>query len=66
MTKKQKHYSQFQLAILDFKRNRLAVFCVIILTILYGAAIFSDFLAPYSYDNEDRNYSYSQPAKIHV
>lgn len=57
--------SEFQLAILEFKKNRAAVVCVYILFILYASAIFADFLSPYSYKNEDRNYSYCPPTKIH-
>ena len=39
--------------------------CVFILGIFYGSALFADFLSPYSYDNEDRNYSYCPPMKVH-
>jgi len=48
-----------------FKKNRLAVLCLLMLGILYCSAIFADFLSPYSYDNEDRNYSYCPPMKVH-
>lgn len=43
----------------------MAVASLWILAFLYGAAIFADFLAPYSYKDEDRNYSYCPPSKIH-
>jgi len=65
MSKKEKHLSQFQLAMRQFGRNRLAIFCFWILVILYLSAAFADFLSPYSYNNEDRNYSYCPPTKIH-
>lgn len=39
--------------------------CLMILIVFYGSAVFADFLSPYSYDNEDRNYSYCQPMIIH-
>jgi len=65
MIKEQKHQSEFQIALDGFKRNRFAVACVVILCLLYVGAIFADFLAPYSFKNEDRNYSYCPPTKIH-
>lgn len=62
---KEKSLSQFQACLNVFKRNRLAVLCVFVLGLLYFSAIFADFLSPYRYDNEDRNYSYCPPMKIH-
>jgi len=47
-----------------FKQNRMAVFCFYILVLLYGSALFADFLSPYSYKNEAREYSYSPPTPI--
>ena len=66
MIKKTKHLSEFQIALHNFRRNRFAVICVIILCLLYGSAIFADFLSPYSYKNEDRNYSYCPPMLIKI
>lgn len=63
--KPKKHYSLFQLAIRDFAQNRLAVACIVILGLLYGSALFADFLAPYSYENEDRIFSFCQPTPFH-
>jgi len=64
MTKEEIHFSEFQLALKRFKNNRLAVMCIFVLALLYGSAIFADFLSPYSYKNEDRNYSYSVPTAV--
>ncbi len=64
MTNK-KSLSQLQIALQNFKKNRAASICVLILGIFYGSALFADFVAPYSYENEDRNYSYCPPIKIH-
>jgi peptide/nickel transport system permease protein len=55
-----------QLAWQKFCANRLAVFCLIVLGLIHGAAIFADFLAPYSFGNEDRMFSYASPSKIHL
>ncbi|MCA9406679.1 MAG: ABC transporter permease, partial [Candidatus Omnitrophica bacterium] len=58
---KNKGLSEFQLALQNFKKNRLACVCVILLGLLYASAIFADFLSPYSYKNEKREYSYCPP-----
>jgi len=65
MTKDKQSLSQFQMAMATFRKNRLAMGCVFVLATLYFSAIFADFLSPYLYDNEDRNYSYCPPMKIH-
>lgn len=57
--------SEFQMAMQTFGKNRMAVFCVAILFILYLSAIFAGFLSPYSYANEERKFSYCPPTKIH-
>jgi len=66
MTKEQNSTSEFQIAMNSFKRNRLAVVCVVVLCLLYGGAIFADFLSPYSYKNEDRDYSYCPPTPVKI
>ncbi len=59
-----KPVSELGLHMRKFGKNRMAVVCVWTLFILYAAAIFADFLAPYSYKNEDRTYSYCPPSPI--
>lgn len=61
-----KPLSEFQLALQSFGKNRWAVFCLWLLMALYALAIGADFLSPYSYNNEERNYSYCPPAKIRI
>ena len=61
---REKHLSIFQIALKSFKRNRLAVFCVFVLFLLYASVIFAGFLSPYSYKNENRNFSYCPPTAI--
>ena len=56
---------EFQLALRHFRHNWVAMLCLGVLVVLYAAALFADFLSPYSYKNEDRRYSYSPPTKIH-
>ncbi len=59
------HTSEFRIAFSYFLRNRMAVVCLWILGLLYTGAIFADFLAPYSYQNEQRDYSYCEPTRVH-
>ena len=61
MVKNMRPLSEFQMALFNFQRNRPAVVCVVVLCLLYGGAVFADFLSPYSYDNEERGYSYCPP-----
>lgn len=61
----EKSISQFRACLNVFAKNRLAVLCIFILGLLYFSAIFADFLSPYRYDNEDRDYSYCPPMKVH-
>lgn len=39
--------------------------CFYVLCVLYGFAIFADFLSPYSFKNENRKFSYAPPTPIH-
>jgi peptide/nickel transport system permease protein len=59
-----KPLSEFQLAMRNFKGNRPAMLALIVLTTLYLTAIFADFLSPYSFSNEEREYSYCPPTPI--
>ena len=60
-----RHQSEFQIAMAGFWKNRTAVFCLIVLAVLYGSALFAGFLSPYSYDNEQRDFSYCRPMPVH-
>ena len=44
--------------------NRLAMLCLWTLAVLYGLAIFADFICPYAYQDEDRNFSYCPPTAV--
>ncbi len=59
-----KPYSQFSIAMAIFWRHRLARVCFYVLVCLYACAIFANFLAPYRFDDEDRNYSYCSATAI--
>ena len=66
MSKRALGSTQWQRAMTQFCTNRFAVVCLIVLALIHGAAIFADFLAPYSFSNEERTFSYAPPSKIHV
>ena len=66
MTKSAEHFSEFQIALRGFTRNRLAVSCAYALLTLYAGALFAGFFAPYSFQNEDRSYSYSPPTPVKI
>src|SRR5438105_3644877 len=48
------------------KNNRWALICVWILGLFYASAIFAGFLAPYSYDDESRDFSFCPPMPIKI
>jgi peptide/nickel transport system permease protein len=52
-------------ALNKFFNHPLSIPGLIILVILYGFAIFAEFIAPYDYDNGNREISFQPPAKIH-
>ncbi len=60
-----KPQSKFKIIYSGLKKNKLAFISFFVLVALYLGAIFADFISPYFYDDEDRNYSYSPPTKIH-
>ena len=64
MKSKIKHSSRTDLAFASFSRNRIAMICLWFLVILYGLAIFADFICPYDYHNEARDFSYCPPTAV--
>lgn len=64
-TRDQKPESLFCFTLKRLKKNRIAILSLIILISLYLSTIFADFLTPYSYDNEEREFSHCPPTRIH-
>jgi len=54
------------LALAHLRSSRIAVISILILSALYGAAVFADFITPYAYDDEERMFSYCPPSRIHL
>jgi peptide/nickel transport system permease protein len=47
-----------------FKRNRVAMLCSFLLGLLILSAIFANFIAPYKYDDENRDFSFCPPTQV--
>jgi peptide/nickel transport system permease protein len=56
--------SQWGLIWRRFSRNRLSVWALRTLVLMYGLAVFAPFLAPYGADRIDTNHSYAEPTRI--
>lgn len=55
----------WNLAVARLRRHRMAMFGLRVLVVLYLTAAFAGFLAPYHYDNENRDHSYHPPRAFH-
>jgi len=62
---RRKPRSPLRLALRRLKRHKTAMVGLVVLVVLYLSALFADFLAPYSYDNEARGFSYAPPSRVH-
>jgi peptide/nickel transport system permease protein len=50
----------------EFRKSRTAMIGAVILILLYGSAIFADFLSPYSMKRQNRDLGYVQPYAVHL
>ncbi len=57
--------SQWGLMWRKFKRNRAAIFGGSIILLFYLAALFADFLVPYTLEDRQIQYSYMPPQRVH-
>jgi len=62
--KEQQSNSRIQMALAIFRRNRVAMMALWVLMALYAMAIFADFVCPYSYQDENRDFSYCPPTAV--
>ena len=58
-------FSQWELMLLRFRRNRLAVVSGWVVGILYLMIIFADFIAPYPINRMNEKYVYAPPMRLH-
>ena len=69
LTPEQERYylaSQWQLMWWKLKRHKVAMFCGVILMILYGSIAISEFIAPYHLHSQDVDYIYAPPQSVHL
>ena len=69
MTPEQERYyqaPQWRLVWWKFKRHRVALFSAVLLLILYGSVLISEFLAPYNLHTRQINFIYAPPQGIHL
>ena len=57
--------SQWQLMWWKFRKHRIAVWSATVLLVLYLAAVFCEFLAPYALSFQDTSYNYAPPQRLH-
>ncbi len=64
----EKYYlaSQWQLMWWKLKRHKVAMFSGVILLLLYGSVLFSEFLAPYDLHRQNTNFIYTPPQSVHL
>ncbi len=48
-----------------YRKNKLAAFSLIALSLFYLAAALADFIAPYGYDQQFRHFPYEPPTPVH-
>ncbi|GGB95048.1 peptide ABC transporter permease [Marinobacterium zhoushanense] len=58
--------SQWRLMWWAFKRHRLALFCGVLLVLMYLSILIAEFLAPYALKTRHTDYIYSPPQPIHL
>ncbi|MCY7305116.1 MAG: ABC transporter permease [Rhodoferax sp.] len=58
--------SQWRIMWWKFRRHRIAVWCAVILAILYGSALISEVLAPYGLNTRDSRHIYAPPQSVHL
>jgi peptide/nickel transport system permease protein len=65
-TGSERSLSGVRVALRQLKRHRLAWVGGLILAVLYTVVIFADFLAPYSWEEQNRRKAYHPPTRLHV
>ena len=58
--------SQWRIMWWKFRRHRIALYCGVILALLYGSALVSEVLAPYGLNTRDSRHIYAPPQTVHL
>lgn len=68
LTEAQKEFyraSQWRIMWWKFRRHRVAVVAAVVLALLYGSALVTEFLAPYEVSSRDSAHIFAPPQKVH-
>ncbi|MEO7940639.1 MAG: ABC transporter permease [Burkholderiaceae bacterium] len=57
--------SQWRIMWWKFRRHRVAVVAAVVLALLYGSALVTEFLAPYEVSSRDSSHIFAPPQKVH-
>lgn len=58
--------SQLRLMWLRFRRHRVAVISAVILILMYGSLLITEFLAPYNIDSRNLDFIYAPPQRVRL
>ena len=58
--------SQWRIMWWKLRRHRIAVFCGVILTLLYASALVTELLAPYALNTRDSSHIFAPPQRVHL
>lgn len=58
--------SQWRIMWWKFRRHRIAVVAAVILALMYGSALLTEFLAPYEVSTRDSSFIYAPPQSVHL
>lgn len=58
--------SQWRIMWWKFRRHRIAVVAAVILGLMYGSALLTEFLAPYEVSSRDSSFIYAPPQSVHL
>lgn len=58
--------SQWRIMWWRFRRHKIAVVAMVILGLMYGSALLTEFLAPYEVSTRDSGYIYAPPQSVHL
>ena len=58
--------SQWRIMWWKFRRHRIAVVAAVVLALLYGSALLTEFLAPYEVSSRDSSYIFAPPQRVHL
>ncbi|HQX59004.1 MAG TPA: ABC transporter permease [Burkholderiaceae bacterium] len=58
--------SQWRIMWWKFRRHKIAVVAMVVLGLMYGSALLTEFLAPYEVSSRDSGFIYAPPQSVHL